>query len=232
MVFCLIAVIFMKYLSTCWLVFLFACGGESSTTTCNTDRDCFSGEVCRLGKCGTLTVNNANNLNNANNANNQNNGNNRSGACIVDPFGVSCEDDGNDTFGETIDNAPKGCNNAGEFVPWETMIDARMCGLEMADKYRQSLLPCDDVSFILDITFTPDEPCDSSLYEIDLGAQGSNCIEGGDDIQCMTMEDGSVHASIIVRPSNSLGSSYFNIEKDADASDVDFEYTLTVAVRQ
>ena len=140
-------------------------GCSSNDTSCIVDDDCFKGEACIDGECGqapenSVTPNNTPNndgpTSNTPNADTSNNtgSSNTTGVCRSDPFTSMCEADDNDTFHEYIRmESGRGCSGSNNFEGGMIeVLDQTMCPLESIDKYGTNLLPCDDITFVVEVT--------------------------------------------------------------------------------
>lgn len=232
------------------LVFAAASCG-SNDNSCLTTADCFKGEVCLDDVCQAPPVDSVNaNANstpnndndtpngNANNTpngapNNANNVSNTSGICRDDPFTSMCPTDDNDDFGEYIRmESGRGC--AGSFDDFEggevEVLDQTMCPLESVDKYSTNLLPCDNITFVVEVTVTPKQDCDPGDWDFNMRLQGNDCIEHNDKMRCEDLPDGSKRATGFLEPSISLASPYIDITSLAD--NMRFDYDIKLVVRE
>ncbi len=242
----------------CIFVGFTGCGPEP--TSCASSDDCFRGEACIDGECGTPPdgwVNNGAENNGVvidtaqNNGNNGNNGVNPlpTGACLVDPFTATCDmPDDNDSFSDYLkmegDCGEENCGLPGcsagwdKFVSGELLVESlQLCAAEERDRYSTNLIPCDNKSFVVQATLTPRDQCPVENYSFDMGIQGYDCTNTADAadqterVRCEELDDGSKRVTTIVAPSNSIAVANFRIE-ELDKSNVQFEYDLHILVRE
>jgi hypothetical protein len=156
--------------------------------------------------------------------------------CIVDPFTAICDrPDDNDSFAEylSFEPRPPGCQDGGDELETNslTVTDLQMCAGETRDRYTTNLVPCDTKSFFVEVTITPQQPCDPDEYSFNVSVQGNDCEEPGGNVQCTTEADGSKKVTAIVDPSQQVESASITIGKPL-SDDVQFDYDLEIVVRE
>ena len=185
----------------------------------------------------TTSTNNTTPLNNTttNNSTTPTSSNNTvvAGQCKVDPFTAMCPADDNDSFWEYLQTETgRGCLGGGddfeggEFV----LLDQVMCPLEAADKFNTNLIPCDNVTFVVEVTVTPQQSCNPDDWDFNMTLQGNDCIETNDKMRCETLPDGSKRATGFLEPSGSITSPYIEITPVAE--NLQFDYDLKIIVRE
>lgn len=218
-------------------------GCSSNDTSCIVDDDCFKGEACIDGECGqapenSVTPNNTPNndgpTSNAPNADTSNNtgSSNTTGVCRSDPFTSMCEADDNDTFHEYIRmESGRGCSGSNDFEGGMIeVLDQTMCPLESIDKYGTNLLPCDDITFVVEVTVTPKQDCDPGDWDFNMRLQGNDCVEHNDKMRCEDLPDGSKRATGFLEPSISIAIPYIDVI--ALEENMQFDYDIQLVVRE
>ncbi len=168
--------------------------------------------------------------------NNATTGNNNPDACIADPFDVSCPDDGNDSFGDTIINDTKGClpDDNNFKVMDETVEGALLCALEQRDRYSQNYAECRNKSFRTEVLLKPKTPCNPEDIIFNVSMQGKRCEtqDESTDITCDVTPEGWLRARIIVRPSGVPSIGILSIGIEPARENVHFEYDLQVTMQE
>lgn len=158
----------------------------------------------------------------------------RSDVCIVSPFDVSCESDGNDDTSVDITTMTKACVTDDEnFQPMDETVSALLCALEERDRYSQAFGECVQKSFVTEVRLTPRVPCDPEDILFSVSMQGKSCAnqDESSDITCTVDEDGSMLAQIVVRPSAVPAINLLRIKIEPTRENVHFEYDLNVVMK-
>lgn len=229
-----------------------ACG--SPNNACTTDSECFRGEVCVDEQCQapannntTAPVNNTSvtttttTTTNNDTTQTQNNTSTSTtnetvvttGQCIVDPFTAMCPADDNDSFAEYVrTETGRGCLGGGDnFEGGEfTLLDQVLCPLEAADRYNTNLIPCDNITFVVEVTVIPHESCSQDDWDFNMRLQGNDCIETNGKMRCENLPDGSKRATGFLEPSNSITSPYIDITPITE--NLQFTYDVKIVVRE
>ncbi len=224
---------------------LAGCGNGDAT--CSTNADCFKGEVCSaddvcVADPDAPSNNGTSNASPNSSPNGETNGATGTngkpdveGVCIVDPFTATCDmPDDNDSTGEYIrmEPGPPGCDGSGnEFAGNEVTVEGlQMCATETRDIYDTNLIPCDDKTFVIEVTLTPKQDCDPDRYALDVNVQGNDCEEPNDRVRCETLEDGRKRVTAMVDPSISIAVAKMYIDKNVES--MQFDYDLDIVVRE
>lgn len=159
--------------------------------------------------------------------------NSTTGVCKVDPFTAMCPADDNDRFWEYVTmESGRGCLGGGDDFEggMVQLVDQTLCPLESGDKFSTNLLPCDNITFVVEVTVTPKEPCEPDDWDLNVRLQGNDCVEGNGMMRCETLPDGSKRAIGFLAPSNSVTSPYIDVTPIAE--NLQFDYDLTILTRE
>lgn len=236
---------------------LAACGADNS---CVSSEECFRGEVCLDQLCqappegSNQTTNHIDNnrnqapnhatnhdASNSNTTSNSSNGghtinnpttnSSTEGVCRDDPFTSMCESDAHSGYTYMYTETGRGCLSGTDFEGGEFVLpDQTLCPLEDVDKYNTNLIPCSNLTFVVEVTVTPQQPCDSDDWEINVRLQGNDCVEGNDKMRCETLPDGSKRATGLLEPSNSIAIPYIDIIPLVE--NMRFDYDVKLVVRE
>ncbi len=180
------------------------------------------------------TPNNATTNNTTNTTPNNTTPNNSiTGMCKVDPFTAMCPADDNDDFWEYLfTETGRGCLGGGDdWMGGEfNLLNQTLCPLEAADKFNTNLIPCDNITFIVEVTVTPHQQCNPDDWGFNVRLQGNDCIETNGKMRCETLADGSKRATGFLEPDNSVTSPYIDITPIAE--NLQFDYDLQIIVRE
>lgn len=108
---------------------------------------------------------------------------------------------------------------------------AQLCSREMRDRYSQLFVGCDTKSFVMEVTFTPQQECDRSVFKINAYIDGKNCDESSEEIRCEELPNGGVKITAIVNPNQSVNSATFTVEALYENA-IQFDYDLRWVMRE
>lgn len=219
---------------------LTSCGDSRS---CSVDDDCFSGEYCSGTTCvegerpgetrdeGRTNSNTPSDAGRMETSNNESDFEIRGEACQVDPFDAPpCELQ--ESQFEYFEARTVGCQNEG-WVGLDKTISSTLCIRETLNRYTQLYVDCDDVSFVVEVTFTPKVECNPALYSFDVSFAGHSCgdADTSDSIECTTLEDGSRRVRVIIPPGRHVSGGNIRIEA-LEPDTIQLDYDLRVVIRQ
>lgn len=150
----------------------------------------------------------------------------------MDPFEAQCHSpDDNDSFSETFFNRTAGCLTGDTFTAMDETRSAQLCSREMRDRYSQLFVGCDTKSFVMEVTFTPQQECDRSVFKVNAYIDGKNCNEPSEEIRCEELPNGGVKITAIVNPNQSVNSATFTVEALYENA-IQFDYDLRWVMRE
>lgn len=164
------------------------------------------------------------------------------GACVVDPFTATCQDDRYEPNQDIVDaerlvSGAVGCEQFDDTPePFDEQRSATLCpGND--DWYTYQLFPCRNRSFIIEVTVTPAQSCDPTDYVLSINHGDSpfaSCLDpandSGSNWRCESLGGGAKKLSYIVEPDRDqpLRGNYVHVEpafNNAQAS-VQFDYDI------
>lgn len=212
--------------STLVLLVFCACG-EAEQTSCQSDRDCFSGQSCISQVCQAskqapqdATV------------------------CRVDPLFVQqCDDPDeemrrNDSVGSAqVVKEQGGCKDDGKddaFIPQSLRLKGKLCFDEPGDWYRVYLYQCQSLNYVVEFELTTALTCADHRLEIS-GFMGSKLDCDSELVQCTQTDDGRLKVQLLIEASNRFATTGYPIKVGVVGDPeryVQTPYELTYVVRQ
>lgn len=162
-------------------------------------------------------------------------------ACLADPFESTCDDDSaepNDEWrdAETIVGSRAGCPTAADrLVDFDVTLSPTLCAHDRGDWFKWTVVACETRSFIVEMTFTPQQACDPAIYDILIRGTRSEPDCDHPDWNCEALDDGGFRISYLVDPSSAdvLQQHYLGVvPAEVDLNDSpEFDYELRVRIR-
>ena len=229
-------------------------GCSDDARSCETYADCFSSELCLSGSCqtqagssdaagqgGDAASSNDDAASSSDGSSSESDGSATGPTCTVDPFSAQCDDDDdpddrNDSWSDaeygTFKDTSLGCYGSLESPEaWDNTIEGRKCYDEDADYFSVMIVPCDS-QYRFRVSLTVPPVCSESQYAMDfrIGGKSIECDESTPYetsyalVKC-EKEANTVTRTILVKPSNSVWSTYYGVAGAGD-DPVQFDYTL------